>query len=303
MRKSIGTLLLLCAPALAAQELEPRSYSASPVGTSFIAAAWGQSSGNVVTDPTLPLSDVHATVENVALRYGHAFAIGNAQAIFLATMPYAWGWVSGKVSRPGGTVDSAITRVGVGDAQLKLSVNFIGSPALTPQQFAARKPSPWLVGASVAVNVPTGQYLPYQLVNVGTNRWAFKPEVGVSYNWHAKLYIDFYSGVWFFEPNQAFYPGANRRTQDPLWSLQFHASWNFTPRLYAALESTWYTGGASAVNGGPPSGRQDNSRLGALLSYGFATRQSLKLSYSTGASARVGQKFDTVNLAWTYAWF
>jgi len=294
-------LVLGVVPALAAQELEPRSYSASPVGTSFFVMGWASSSGNVVTDPSVPLKDVHASVETVAPAYGHSFNMFGAQALFTVSLPYSWAWVSGKVG--GSPTDSAITRIGVGDMKAKFSVNFIGSPALTPAEFAKRVRPNWIAGASIAIVAPTGEYLPYHLLNVGLNRWAFKPEVGVSYTSKGKLYVDLYTGVWLYAPNAAYYPGASRQTQDPLWSVQLHASYNFTPRIFAALESTWYSGGSVVIDDGAPSTRQDNSRVGALFAYGFTDRQSVKISFSTGASARVGQKFDTVGLAYQLMWF
>lgn len=301
MRFPVLLAILGLAPALAAQELEPRSYSASPVGASFFVFGWISSSGAVVFDPTIPITDVHATVEAVAPAYGHTFAIGNVQALFTASLPYAWAWVNGKLSNA--TTDSARTFLGVGDLNVKLSVNFIGSPALAPAEFAKRAPAPWIVGASVAVVAPTGQYIPYRLINIGANRWAFKPQVGVSHNWDGKLYLDLYAGAWLFSPNQAVYPGTNTKTQDPLVSLQLHGSYSFTKRIYAALESTWYSGGETQLNGGPSSTRQDNTRVGALFSYGFSARESVKLNYSVGASARVGQKFSTLGLTYQLLWF
>jgi len=294
MRSPTLLLMLALVPALGAQELEPRAYVASPVGASFFVMAWQQSSGAVVTDPTLPLEDVHAMVEVVAPAYGHTFNMFGSQALFTVDLPYAWAWISGKVGAT--PTDSSVTRAGIADMQAKFSVNFIGSPALSPAEFAKRPPSHWIVGASVAISAPTGEYYPYHIINIGTNRWAFKPELGVSYNRRQKLYVDLYAGVWLFTPNPAFYPGASNRTQEPLLSTQLHLSYNFTKRIYAALESTWYSGGASSVNDGPPSTRQDNSRLGVLFSYGFTDRQSVKLTYNAGATARVGQDFRTVGV-------
>jgi hypothetical protein len=299
----LPTLLLIpaLAPALAAQELEPRAYVASPVGASFFVFSWQSSSGGVVTDPTLPVEDVNAMVEVVAPGYGHTFNMFGSQALFTVALPYAWAWISGKVG--GSPADTAVTRSGIGDMRAKFSVNFVGSPALPPAEFAKRSPAHWIVGASVAIVAPTGQYLPYHLVNIGTNRWAFKPELGVSYNRRQKLYLDLYAGVWLFTPNPAFFPGAIQRTQEALWSAQLHASYNFTNRIYAAFESTWYSGGASSVNGGPPSARLDNSRLGVLISYGFTDRQAVKLTYNAGAVARVGQDFHTFGLTYQVLWF
>jgi len=302
MRLRILVSLLILARAAAAQELEPRSYSASPIGTSFFLLAYARSDGAVLFDPTIPVTDVNATVNSISPGYGHVFAIGKVQALFTATMPYAVAHLTGKLASTG--ADSALDRTGVGDLKVKVSANFVGSPALTPAEFAKTPPKPLIVGASVAIVAPTGQYFPDKLINVGANRWAFKPEVGVSYNWNAKLYLDFYTGVWLFAANPSAFPtGTNTVTQDPLLSLQLHASYTIRPRFFAALDATWYDGGSTHLNGGPPSTRQDNSRIGALLSYGFSAHEAVKLSFSDGASARVGQNFTTWALVYQVLWF
>jgi len=42
------------------QELEPRAYSAAPVGVHFLIMGLGYSSGDVLVDPSLPATDVKA---------------------------------------------------------------------------------------------------------------------------------------------------------------------------------------------------------------------------------------------------
>jgi outer membrane putative beta-barrel porin/alpha-amylase len=301
MRSLVLVVVAAAAVRASAQELEPRSYSASPIGASFFVASYSYSAGGILFDPTVPVTDVHAEVSSITPGYGHAFAIGHVQALFTAALPYAWGPFTGSVT--GLTTDSTIHRAGVGDLRVKFSANFIGSPALTPAEFAKRSPSRFILGASLAIVAPTGQYFPEKLINIGANRWAFKPEVGISYNWKAKLYLDLYTGVWFFGTNHNFYPGQSTQRQDPLVSLQLHASYNFLPRTYLALESTWYSGGQAHINDGPPSERTDNTRLGLLFAYGFTAKQSVKVSWSYGASVRVGSAYDTYALAYQVLWF
>jgi len=160
-----------------------------------------------------------------------------------------------------------------------------------------------VVGASVAVSPPNGQYEPNRLINIGTNRWAFKPELGISYNWRKQWYLEGYGGVTFFTANSAFYPGQTLREQDPLISLQGHLSYTLARRSWAALQSTWYGGGATRSNGGAWSARQESTRLGGLVAIGLTASQSIKLSYSYGASIRVGQNFGTAAAAYQFLWF
>ena len=172
---------------------------------------------------------------------------------------------------------------------MKVSVNLFGTPALTPAEFA-KAPRRTNIGTSLTVAAPAGQYYPGKLINIGTNRWAFKPEVGLSHP-IGRWTLDLAGGVWLFTANDRFYQGDSTRAQDPLFVVQGHASYNVTRRAWAAVDATWYGGADVRVDGGPPSARQNNARLGATLALPVGTRQSLKFAYSTGASVRTGADF------------
>jgi len=96
----------------------------------------------------------------------------------------------------------------------------MGGPALQPQQFVK-----WhqkvLLGASLRVIAPTGQYDPTKLVNWGINRWAFKPELGYSQRW-GHWVLDGYAGVWFYTTNPAYYsiPTPQPQTESPIGALE-----------------------------------------------------------------------------------
>jgi len=294
----VAAVGVVAAAGAGAQELEPRSYSASPVGVSFVGASYGYSSGAIVFDPSLPLTDVTAYVNGIALGWGRTFGVLGRQALVTAAIPYAFADVSGKVFEQRGSV----SRSGLSDIKARFALNLYGNPAQTPKEFAQRRRPPLLVGTSLTVTAPTGQYDGTKLVNLGTNRWAFKPEVGVSVPWK-KLDLEAYGGAWFFADNSDFFPGGQARHQDPLTALQGHVSYTFRPSLWIAADGTWYGGGASAVGGGPKSGRLDNSRLGATLSVPITQAQSAKLAYSRGATVNYGANFQSAGATWQIVWF
>jgi hypothetical protein len=165
-----------------------------------------------------------------------------------------------------------------------------------------KAPPRTIFGVSLTVQMPSGQYDATKLINLGTNRWAFKPEVGVSVP-VGRWYLDLYAGAWFFTSNPHFYPGSATRRQDPLMQLQGHAAYVFKSRAWLAIDATWYGGGESTVDSGPPSTRQSNTRLGATFSAPLTPRQSLKLTGSTGTTARTGTNFDSFFVTWQLAWF
>jgi hypothetical protein len=290
-------LAVLCAVPAAAQELEPRAYSASPIGTNFFVVGLGRSSGDVIFDPTVPITDVRAEINAATLGLGRTFNLGGHLALLTAALPYVWGDIAGKVAEQA----QSITRSGLGDARLKLSVTLRGTPALKPAEFV-KAPRRTNIGASLTAAAPVGQYYRDKLINIGTNRWAFKPEVGLSHP-VGRWQLDLSGGVWLFASNDQFYQGDSTRTQDPLFVFQTHVSYNVTRRAWAAVDATWYGGAKVSVDGGPPASRQNNARLGATLSLPVRASQSLKLTYSTGASTRTGSDFTTVAVAWQYLWF
>ena len=294
---AFGLVMALTAAAASAQDLEPRAYSASPVGLNFLIVGFQRSTGGVVTDPSLPVSNVDAEVNSFALGYGRTFGLWGRQALVTVALPYAWGDVEGDV----GEERRRITRSGLTDMKAKLSVNLLGNPAVSPQVFAREHKDRLLLGASLTVSAPTGQYDETKLINLGTNRWAFKPEVGISVPWK-KFDFDAYAGVVFFTTNPNFYPGASSRQQDPLATFQAHVSYTFRPGFWLAADATWYGGGDVHVDDGPGKGRLNNTRIGATLSIPLGRQQAVKLAYSRGASVRFGQDFETFGAAWQLRW-
>ena len=149
---------------------------------------------------------------------------------------------------------------------------------------------------------PLGQYRATQLVNLGYNRWGFKPEIGVSHQVGRRTF-DGFAGVWFFTPNDAYYPGRARKRQEPVVAWQTHVSYALPRRTWVAFNGAWFSGGQTQVNGRLNSDLQRNSRLGVTLSVPISGPQSLKFVYSTGATTRRGSDFNTFNVTWQLVTF
>jgi len=295
-KRSLALLgCLLCAVGASAQELEPRAYSPSPVGLNFVLFAGSRSTGEILPDPSVPIENIEATIDAGVAGYGRTFALWGQSASFAAAVPYILGEVSGDI----GEQRRSVTREGLGDVRLRLATNLIGGPAMTAKEFSQRTPKTTL-GASLVVIAPTGEYFPDKLINLGTNRWAFKPELGLSIP-HQRWLFDVYAGIWLFTDNDDFFGGV-RRSQDPITTLQGHVSYTIRPRLWLAVDSTYYFGGQSTVAGVAKADRKENSRLGITMSLPMGGRHSLKFSWSEGASTRSGNDFSTWGIAWQYAW-
>jgi len=276
-----------------AQEMEPRAFSPNPVGMTFVLAGAARSTGGILTDPSLPVDDVNATIDAGLVGVGHTFSLFGQSANAGIVLPYLSGHFTGTIDGQ----DAEATRQGIGDTKIRISVGLVGAPAMTPAEFAKRTPRTTL-GASLTLSAPTGEYHPDKLVNVGTNRWAFKPELGLSHPrgpWTFEGTI----GAWFFEDNDDFF-GGRRREQDPLASIQGHVNYTFRPKLWLAFNATYYDGGRTTVDGVRKDDRQSNSRYGLTLSLPLGASQSLKFNWNDGASTRIGSDFTTYGITWQY---
>jgi len=276
-----------------AQDLDPRAYVRVPVRVTILGLGFGYTYGGVVTDPTIQIKDVHATIESLSFGAAHTFGLFHKTAQVSVTLPYAWATVTGSVLENA----QRITRTGFGDMSLRFSILMLGAPASSPAQLA-KAPRRTILGASLSIVAPTGQYLYGKLINLGTNRWSFKPELALSQPIADRWLFDMYAGVWLFTTNNSFYPGNSSRIQDPMGTFQAHISYNITPRLWAALNFTYYTGGESSVDGVGKGDRQENSRIGGTLVLPVGKRHTIKVAYSTGAIIRFGANFSTVSIAW-----
>jgi hypothetical protein len=296
VRREVACVALLWPIVSGAQEMEPRAYSAAPVGTNFVVVNYARSSGDVTFDPSVPITNVQAKINTWAIGYSHSFGIAGHTASVALSVPYSSANVTGDVE---GMPEQA-HRSGAGDVRFRFALNLLGDPPSTPQEFARRGPAT-LFGASVSVVAPTGQYVPSRLINVGSNRWSVKPEIGLSGpigNW----FMEGAAGVWFFTDNNDFF-GGHTRSQDPMPVFQLHGGYNWHPGLWLAADVTYFMGGRTSVNGVQDEDLQRSLRYGITLSVPFAQKWSAKLAWSRGLITRVGGNFQTVTIALQYRWF
>jgi hypothetical protein len=283
---------------LSAQDLDPRAYARVPVDATVLIVGFNYTYGSIILDPTLPIKDLEAKVSSPILGIARTFSLFGLTSQAYVVLPYSWAQASGKVFGE----DSSITRSGFGDTRFRVSVLILGAPAVTVEEFAKSEPQT-VLGASLAVTAPTGQFFSDKLINLGTNRWSFKPEIGLSYLVTKQWLIDLYAGAWFFTTNNSFYPGTSVRSQDPLLTFQTHVSYNFNRLMWAAIDLTYYTGGQSSVNDVYNDDRQNNSRVGATFNFPVSRVSAIKLAYSTGAIIRVGGNFSAISVAFQTAFF
>lgn len=268
-----------------------------PVGANFLLMDVGRSTGGVAVDPSLPIENSSATVYTETIAYSRALNAWGQSGILNLVLPYAQVSASGEIA--GQPRSRSIS--GPGDPALRVAMNLYGAPALSRSEFAAYQQRT-IVGTSLLVTAPLGQYDSSKVVNIGTNRWSFKPEVGVSVASGEHWTFESIAGATFFTDNDNFFNGRTR-TQKPLYALQGHAIYNVDRSFWFAADGTYYQGGRTTLNGKLDNDLQQNTRWGLTVSKAVDMHNSIKLNYSNGLTARAGTDFQTIRLAWQYAWF
>jgi hypothetical protein len=301
-----GHLLLLASLACPlgwAQDLAPRAYIITPTHSNAVTFTYSFFTGNILFDGAVPITGASATVNVPILSLTHSLRFFGRSGNISASLPYGVGNFRGTVTG----AETRAYRSGMLDSSYRLSVNLKGGPAMDVHDFLKWRQRT-LLGVSLKVVAPTGQYDPTKLINYGANRWAFKPELGLSRRW-GHWVLDTYGAVWFFTTNHDFFsrnqfsPGTNTQKQAPMFAFEGHLSYDVKARLWASLDGNFWTGGRTTLNGiENPGTLQKNSRIGGTVSIPVSKHQALKFSYNRGAYILYGGNYQNVSVAWQYSW-
>ena len=291
---ALGASLVLSLP-VASQELEPGAYKVVPVNANLFQVGYSLAIGDVSFTPALPVEDAEATINTMMVTYARTLGIFGRSANLAIVAPYSDGHLEGIYIGEFTEVD----RSGFRDPMLRLAVNLYGGPAMDLKEFAAYQPKT-NIGVSLRMLAPLGQYDSSRLINLGTNRWSFKPEVGISRAF-GKWSVEFYAGVWFFTDNTDFF-GGKTREQDPIGSFQMHTLYTFKPGMWLALDLNYYNGGTTKVDGLKNLDLLQNSRVGLTFLLPLNRQSALKFAYSRGARTTIGGDFDAIALGYSYIW-
>jgi len=278
-----------------AQDAEPRAYSNTPVGLNFLIAGYVYSQGKLAFDPSLAVADAQFQSNAGVLAYVRSFDPLGQSAKFDVIVPYS------EFSAHGTVADMPREREmnGFADPRFRVSVNLFGAPALSLKEFANYKQD-LIVGVSLQVSAPLGQYDDSKLLNLGSNRWSFRPELGISKAWGQWTY-EIAPSVTFFADNPDFFNG-KRFAQAPLYLVRSSLIRNFDSGAWVSLDGTYFKGLRTTVNGVPGDNEQENVRAGFTVGLPVDRQNSIKLNASTGIYSRTGSSFSVVGLAWQYRW-
>ncbi|HTR23974.1 MAG TPA: transporter [Terriglobales bacterium] len=294
----VALAVLLCPLCvLNAQDLAPRAYLITPIHSNAVTLTYSFNDGSIEFNDALAVTGAKGRYNVPVFGYYHSFNFFGRSANVTAALPYAFGHFQGTMEG----AEQHLYRSGLVDSVYRVSVNLVGGPSMAPGEFIKWREK-LLLGVSLKMVAPTGQYDPTKLINWGSNRWAFRPEFGYSQRW-GNWILDGYAGAWFFTTNHEYYPGTNSQTQQPITSLEGHLSYDFKPGVWISLDGNFWVGGITSVSGTEkPLTKQQSSRLGGTGAIRISKHQSLKFSYSDGTYVQYGGNYHNISIGWQYSW-
>jgi len=278
-----------------AQDLEPRAYANSPTGLNFLLIGYQYSQGALLFDPTLPVTDANAKVNMGLLAYVRSLNVAEKSAKFGLVLPFAGLDADGYVDGVFRTREDN----GIADPVFYFTINLYGAPALSFEEFRDFQQDT-IVGLTFKLTAPAGVYDNEKLLNIGTNRWSFKPEFGISQAL-GRWILEGAAAASFFTDNDDFDNGKNRE-QDAIYSAQGHVIYSFPGGVWAALGVTYFTGGRTTIDGASNDDLLRNWRSGLTLTLPVNRRHSIKIFGNSGVSTRTGTDYDSLGIAWQYRW-
>jgi hypothetical protein len=295
LRGALSLAVILLAWSGQAQEIEPRRWSHMPIGANFAGAAYAYTAGDISLEPELRIQNATFDLQTLGLKYIRSFDLLGKSARVDLTQPYQIGHWSGLLNG----APAKVERDGLADTSLRFAVNVLGAPPLEGKEFAeyrAKADSETIVGLGLVLQFPTGQYYGDKLINLGNNRFSFRPQLGVVHNmgkWSGELTTQ----AWFFTDNADFFNG-KRLGQDPVYSADANLIYTIRPGLWLAGSVGYAGGGVTAVNGAPSDNRQSNVGFGLGLGIPLSRAIGVKLAYiGTRTQVKTGLDSDTVTCA------
>jgi len=218
-------LTMLCRPDQArAQFTDPRTYDNTPVGVSQLELAYAYANANASIETSLVIAGAELHLNLGTVEYTRYFSVFHRTAWAQAIVPIAGTNIRG-------------SRTGAGDSSYELALLVKGGRALSVTQFASYTPTT-TVGVSLTVTAPTGQYNASKVLNLGSDRWSFKPEIGISHPFGSKQpwVVDAYANAYFYTDNTSFH-GVEILRQQALPGLEGHVSYTFASNLWVSLDT------------------------------------------------------------------
>ena len=283
-----------------AQELEPRRWNHVPKNTNFLGVGYGYTKADIFVDPVLSIEDAELDLSTFVTKYIRTFELfGKTARVDLISIFQDAQWQ--------GLLDGAprtVKRSGFADPAVRFSINLLGAPPLQGKDYAAYRRATereTIAGAGLAVHLPLGEYFDDKLLNLGGNRFIFRPELGVVHDW-GNWSVELTGSVWLYTDNDDFF-GGRRREQDPLYTLQTQLVYNFARGLWIAAGTGYGIGAESKIDDVRKDDESEN--IVWALSFGFPIVKRLagKIGYIGSETLEsTGADTNAISLGFVVSW-
>lgn len=287
------TVFGLMPATVGAQELTPRAYWPAPKGTRVATVGVAYTDGDIVPDPSLPIVGLNSEIATAVVGYLQTIDFFGRSANLVFDVPFSTGNTTAEHPELGPLERNYR---GLGDIGVTLSVNLWGSPSMSREEFAdlRRDPHP-ILGASLKVVAPTGDYESDRVINVGANRWAARAELGYITPLTPRLLLELQAGAWFMTDNDDFL--GQKREQEPIYSLQAYLVRRFSPGFWLSLDGNYYRGGRNRLDGTRLNDLQRDSRIGLSLAVPVLKRNVVKFNVAHGSLNDSDESFTQFTVA------
>jgi hypothetical protein len=300
--RAILILILLLATRFAkAQDIEPRRWNHLPIGSNFAGMGYAYTTGDISLDPELRIQNGQFDLQTIAVKYIGSFELLGKSARVDLSQPYQIGHWQGLLNG----VPAAADRSGFADTSVRFAVNLFGAPPLAGKEFAkyraTKADNETIVGVGLVLQFPDGQYYDNKLINLGDNRFTFRPQLGAVHNW-GKWSAELTVQGWLFTDDNDFFNG-HRLQQDPVYTADANLVYTFRPGLWAAGSLGYAGGGTTSVNG--VSNGNNESSVGWGCSFGLPISHTVGVKFAyTGVNTEVktGTDWNTFSCGISVMW-
>jgi hypothetical protein len=296
LRPIFFAFAFLAALRCGAQFTDPRNYENTPVGVNQIELSYAYVRANASIDPSLVIEGAKLDLNQGTISYTRYFGLFGRMAWVAPSIPLAG--LDGSVT--GTNVSGSIA--GAGDTNYEFAILLKGGPALSVAEFAKYKPTT-VVGVSLNMTAPTGLYRASKILNLGSDRWSFKPEIGLTHPFgpDQRWAIDAYANCYFYTDSTS-YRGTEVLRQEPLPGLEGHLSYGFGERVVGSLDTRFSFRGATTIDGVGQDDSQRNFILGSEAIVSLNDRNTLTFIFEKGLVHRNGPSATGVVVRYDYVW-
>ena len=274
----------------------PRAYENTPAGTNQLELGYTYAHADASLDTSLVIVGASFDTNQGIIDYTRYFGFFHRLMWVEAGVPIAG--LSGSIS--GTNIQGSIT--GAGDSSYAFGILLKGGPALSVEQFEHSQPTTTL-GLSLTMSAPTGSYQANKILNLGSDRWSFKPELAWSHPFghEQKWEFDAYANASFYTGNTS-YHGKEVLRQGPLPGIEGHVSYSFTSNLWASFDTRYSFRGTTSVDGVSQDNAQQNFSLGTEMNISLNPRNTLILEFGKALVHNNGPAVVAFSVRYDYTW-